>query len=64
MNIKRLNKILMQKGDKDILRQFKKVVPLWSAFTSLLSNIAVIGACVLLSVIHLTIFFKLILTSM
>ena len=36
------------KEAEDILERSKKAVPSWSAFTSLLSSIAVIGSCVLL----------------
>ena len=44
--------------------QFEKAVPLRSVFTSLLSSIAVTGACVLLGVIYRSIVFKLILNSL
>lgn len=35
------------KAVKDILKQFIKTVPSWSAFTSLLSSTEAVGACVL-----------------
>ena len=47
------------KAVEDILEQFKKTIPSWSAFISLLISIAVVGAWVLLGIICLPILFKL-----
>lgn len=52
------------KAVEDILEQFKKTVPSWSAFISLLICIAVVGAWVLLGKICLPILFKLIINSL